>query len=145
MSFPSRGTHVTRIMYSWVGEHSSLTREHLFLVIPAPYLPRTHIIPSVTVVAVFSVVTVPPAVIVIPISANREVSQQVIHSGSQRVSHSVSKSANKSLGQSTTSQLISQTVKCQSAIWSVNGSVNQQVSQSVRHSISPEVNQSVSQ
>ena len=83
-------------------------------------LPGTHIIPSVTVVTVVSVVTVPPVVTVIPILANGEVSQQVIHSGSQMVSHSVSKSANKSVGQSTTSQLISQTVKCQSAIWSVN-------------------------
>ena len=141
MSFPSRGTHVTRIMYSWVGEHSSLTREHLFLVIPAPYLPGTHKIPSVTVVAVFSVVTVPPVVIVIPILANREVSQQVIRSSSQMVSHAVSKSPNKPVGQSTKSQLICQTVKCQSAIWSVNGLVSQQVSQSVRQSISPEVNQ----
>ena len=77
-------------------------------------LPGTHIIPSVTVVAVVSVVTVPPVVTVIPILANREVSQQVIHSGSQMVSHSVSNSANKSVGQSTTSQLISQTVKIMS-------------------------------
>ena len=82
-------------------------------------LPGTHIIPSVTVVTVVSVVTV------IPVLTNREVSQQVIHSGSQMVSHSVSRSANKSVGQSTTSQLISQTVKCQSAIWSVNELVSQ--------------------
>ena len=102
-------------------------------------LPGTHIIPSVTAVAVASVVTV------IPILANREVSQLVIYSGSQMVSQSVRKSADTPVGQSTTSQLISQTVKCQSAIWSVNELVSQRVSQSVRQSISPEVNQSVSQ
>ena len=67
-------------------------------------LPGRHIIPSVIVIAVVNVVTVPPVVTVIPILANREVSQQVIHSGSQMVSHFVCKSVNKSVGQSTTSQ-----------------------------------------
>ena len=82
-------------------------------------LPGTHIIPSVTVVTVVSVVTVSPVVTAIPILANGEVSQQVIHSGSQMVSHSVSKSANKSVGQSDSKMSVS------------NKLVSQQVSQSV--------------
>ena len=76
-------------------------------------LPGTHIIPSVTVVTVVSVVTA------IPILANGEVSQQVIHSGSQMVSHSVSTSANKSVGQSDSKMSVS------------NKLVSQQVSQLV--------------
>ena len=118
MSFPSRETHITRIVF--LGRGTLIPYLGTLISSDMCPLPRNYIIPSVTVVAVVRVVTVSPVDTVIPIIANREVSQQVIHSGSQMVSHSVSRSANKSVGQSTTSQLISQTVKCQSAIWSVN-------------------------